>query len=445
MARWPSDPLRHPNPDTGLRYPGEAGLRWPGDASLSYPPSAGVVVSGTFIEGSTVNLLASETFVGAGTSVEFFEQTAGSLGTDASGPPWTEEETLVTPGTHEYYIQVDGGPPSGTTQVRVTPIAPDLTEPDGGEIINLGSVFEFTATTFDDDATTALNFHVTGPNDYEENFVGVFDTDHWEYTWDTTGLDTGDYVVSARRSTAGGTVESEGTVTVTAFTPSIMTGMLDWGVTDDGVAVGGANTTWTWKLAGMVFTAANANAPTVNATDATLNNLQTLSFVRANSDRLIATGGVDRPAPNSVPTQIILLLKQDTWNSTAGLFSAGTQNLAIFQSGSTPNLAQNNNATVNADGGAVLGTWVLIQALFTGSTSDSMTIKGDLTPTTGASAGINNPSSTWTMGGNAALSAFSGFTIYFGAVLSQAASAGDLANLKTWLATRIGTSAPWTP
>jgi len=230
-----------------------------------------------------------------------------------------------------------------------------------------------------------------------------------------------------------------------AFTPSAITGILDWGVTDLGVVVDGANTTWTWRVAGMAFTAANANAPTVNATDATLNNLQTLSFIRANSDRLIATSGVDRPAPATTPTHILLLLKQDTWNASAGIFSAGTQNLAIFQSGTTPNIALNNNATANADAGAVLSTWVLLETLFTGSTGDIVRIKGDETPTTGASAGNNNPSSTWTLGSNAGLTAFAGLTIYFGAVLSQAIAAGDRTALLTWLAARIGTSAPWTP
>jgi hypothetical protein len=400
-----------------------------------------VSISGTFEEGSTINLLADADFVDDGTSVEFFEVTAGSLGTDASGPPWTEEQTAVTPGLHGYYIEVDGGAPSRITQINVTPQAPTLGGA-GNENVFTNLAFEFTATTFDDSETDSLSFRVTGPGGYDQTFTGVFDTDHWEYTWTTTGLTPGTYTRRAIRATAGGTASSEtADMAVAVFSPSLMTGILDWGRTDlDCVSTGG-NTTWDWQVFGMSFTAADANAPTINATDATLNNLQTLSFVRVNSDRLIATAGVDRPAPATTPTYTHLLLKQDTWNASAGIFSAGTQNLALFQSGTTPNIAQNNNATANANAGAVLGQWSAIRSLNTGSTSDSLVCQG--TTASGASAGNNNPGATWTIGSNAALTAFSGITFYAGAVFSQVPVAYELAAYELDLATRIASSAPF--
>jgi hypothetical protein len=406
-----------------------------------------VEIYGTFLEGSTINLEADEDYVGAGTSVEFFEETAGSLGTDASGPPWNEEEVDVEPRVHRYYIEVDGGPPSQVSLVTVTAAPPTLTEPDGGETIVPGSTYQFTATTINDAATISLSFHVTGPSAYDETFAGSFDTDHWEFDWDTTGLDQGDYTVTAQRETASGTVESDpATVDVSAFTPSSLVGIIEWWRADLGLTVDGDSVDWVGQHAGSTLTAALANAPTVNATDATLNNLQTLSFVRANSDRLVGTVP-DRPAPLTEATHVTLLMKQDAWNSSAGIWSCGTQNLAIFQQGSTPNIALINNTTDCANSGGTLNTWVLVEAAFTGATgggtSDSLTIKGN-TPSTGA-AGNNNPSSTCTVGGNAALSAFSSTTQYFMMMRDRATTDEDRANLFTYLSALTGTSAPWTP
>ena len=175
-------------------------------------PAAGgpVIVSGTFTEGSDIDLLADETAVGAGTSVEFFggEDGTTSISTDSSGPPWTATDTAVTPGTKLYRIKVDGGDYSEGTQLTVSAQVPTLAEPDEGEQIQIGVTFELQATTVDDSVTTGVSFHVTGPSSYDQTFAGTLATGTWSYDWDTTGLTAGSYSVTATRSGTWGSVSS---------------------------------------------------------------------------------------------------------------------------------------------------------------------------------------------------------------------------------------------
>ncbi len=198
--------------------------------------SGSVAVSGTLTEGQNLNLTADPVVVGAGTSVEFFGGSAGttSISTDASGPPWTATDLAVTPGTKLYRFKVDGGAYSAGTSVNVAAIAPTLTEPDGGESISTGDLFEFTATTFNDAVTSGVTFRVTGPGGYDQTFAGVLDTGVWEYAWDTTGLTDGAYVVRAIRAGAWGTVESATATVAVAASGDFLT---DSGITltDSGV------------------------------------------------------------------------------------------------------------------------------------------------------------------------------------------------------------------
>jgi len=224
------------------------------------------------------------------------------------------------------------------------------------------------------------------------------------------------------------------------FAPGNVPGIIEWWQADLGVDTA-AGVAWTGQLAGYVLEEAT-NYPDVNSADATLNGLQTISFVAANTDRLVLTGGPDRPAPSTQSTYLYLLLKQDTWGSAAGIFSSGTQNLAIFQSGSTPNIAMNNNATVNANAGAVVTQWSAVRALFSGSTGDSLICQG--TTATGSSAGVNNPGTTWVLGANGGQTTFSGITVYFAAIIAGNPGSGAISKLDGYLASRIGSSTPFT-
>jgi hypothetical protein len=396
--------------------------------------AVGVIVSGTFVEGSDIDLLADEDFVGAGTSVEFFVN-AVSIGTDASGPPWTETDPAVTPGQKAYTIEVDGGDPSPATIITVTAQAPTLTEPDGGEIVVEGSIFQFTATTFDDSVTADVDFHVTGPSSYDETFAGTLDTGVWEYAWDTTGLIDGFYSVTAVRSGSWGSVSSTpASITIAdEFDYAGMTGLVDGWLADRGV-----NTT-----SGVVWTGLNGNllsavtsAPTFNASDATVDGFPSFSFVRANSDRLQCLT-IDRPAPGTTPTFILLILKQTAWTTsgTPGIFNAGSARLSIFPAGSTPQLSQSNGTARNNNGGAVIGTWVPCGVYFANSTADFIQCLATLT---GAlAAGNNDPTTTITVGGNAGLTSFADFDLVGLFIFSQKPVAAELADMMTDLGGKL--------
>jgi hypothetical protein len=184
------------------------GMGWAGVSfAETLPPE---VLGDTFTEGSDIDLIADETTVGAGTSVEFFGGADGtsSLGTDSSGPPWTETDPAVTPGVKLYRIRVDGGAYSQGTQLTVTAQAATILEPDPIEQILVGTTFELQATTFDDSVTTGVSFRITGPSSYDQTFAGSLSGGVWSYNWDTTSLPAGSYSVTATRTGAWGSITS---------------------------------------------------------------------------------------------------------------------------------------------------------------------------------------------------------------------------------------------
>jgi hypothetical protein len=107
---------------------------------------------------------------------------------------------------------------------------------------------------------------------------------------------------------------------------------------------------------------------------------------------------LDLPAPNATPFCLYFVLRQVGWTASDGICGAtATQSVIIGQIGASPALTMyNGTANVNSSVGAPVGTFARVAAQFTGSTSDFMKA-GSAASSTGVSAGVLNPSATFTL------------------------------------------------
>lgn len=166
---------------------------------------------------------------------------------------------------------------------------------------------------------------------------------------------------------------------------TIFSGIIDY---LDGDGAAGAGAAWVGSHAGHSWTA--INTPTYNA--ALVNGHGGFTLVRASAQRFENTT-IDLPAP---PFTIILVVRQDGWNSAASMFAAGNTTARILQNSASPQIAQNNGAIANSNGSLATATWGVVLAEFTNSTSDRVRVGG--ADVTGANSGPNDPAATLQIG-----------------------------------------------
>lgn len=179
-----------------------------------------------------------------------------------------------------------------------------------------------------------------------------------------------------------------------------------------------------------------ASGPTLTASDVTLNNRPTLTFVAASSQS--CDNALTRPAPLTTPTFIWAVVKTNTWTSNRVYFqdTVGANRFAVNMTGVTPAITMLNTTSVNSNTGLTVGAWKRMEVGFTGSTNDY--IKVGSTSSTGVSAGNNASLGARRMAGNTPLSAFSSFSIAEILIASAIPTAPQLAQLDAYVTSVYG-------
>ncbi len=200
---------------------------------------------------------------------------------------------------------------------------------------------------------------------------------------------------------------------------------------DTGVTIG-ASFAWNDLGAGNKdWTNATAAAgPSLNATDATLSNLPTLSL---NGTSQYCDSSLALPAPATTPTYIFMIVKQDSWTNAEGFVnSVTTSRFKVGQNTPTPNISMNNGTQGVNCPDLPVGTWGVVEAEFTGSTADALRAIGGASAT-GTNTGNNASANNRRMGGNQNLSTFCAMTIYAIGYAKRIPTVGERASLAAWV------------
>lgn len=130
-----------------------------------------------------------------------------------------------------------------------------------------------------------------------------------------------------------------------------------------------------------------AKQPTYNTN--ALNGIATLLFDGSNDE--MSSSGPNLPAPGTTNSWYWGVIKQVSWTISETFITANSANsVAILPQTASPTISMTNGTVVNANGGASVGTWVRMEALWSNSTSDYLKLGS--TSVTGANAGNTNPS-----------------------------------------------------
>lgn len=158
-----------------------------------------------------------------------------------------------------------------------------------------------------------------------------------------------------------------------------------WYRTDTLTNSGSNVVTLTDKSAAGKTLAVTGTAPTINATDGTLSSLQTVAF--ASGQGLFNNTSISI-AP---PFTMMFVAKLTTWASTVALFGDLASH-GLVCGGSSPLLYQNDGSYSNNQS-MTTGTWFLVWAEFTNSTSDRIKVGSNAFTTT---PGTNSGNTTMT-------------------------------------------------
>lgn len=237
-----------------------------------------------------------------------------------------------------------------------------------------------------------------------------------------------------RRPTMRGNRSRSRSGSLRPFSPSNITGAIDWWRADAGYT----GAAWLGQKAGNDLAQAVAGQRGTSASDATLNNLTTLTLDGTDDYRRCTT--VAPAAPGTTPTFIYMLVKHVAWVSGDALHAGGAGAFAVQPIGVTPALVISNPTNVNSNTGATVGSWKRIEASFTNTVGDFLHCGSTMVQ--GANAG-NNAGSQITIGANNGLTAFASMVIYFYLVGNALPTVSELISLDGYLADRIGTTAPF--
>lgn len=230
------------------------------------------------------------------------------------------------------------------------------------------------------------------------------------------------------------------------FNPANISGNLDYWqsfvggkVSDPKITIVTGVSSWQSQTSSNAVTeGTGANQPTWNASDATLNNLRTVTSDGTN-DRL-ALAAYNRPAPGTTPTAAYVLMKMDTW--TAEVFLAmGAAALSLQGITAGPRVCQLNPTTANGNDGFVAnGTWKRLIAFWNNDTSDFTLVGGSTV--TGTASG-NNAGGNLTFFANNGLTQFFAGTYAYLQLFSALPTAQNIQDLDGYLAGLIGSTAPF--
>lgn len=208
--------------------------------------------------------------------------------------------------------------------------------------------------------------------------------------------------------------------------------VLSYHCADSGVTIGAS---FDWQDQGSLnrdYTRATAaTGPSLNATDATLNNKPTLTF--NGTTQYCDTPLHTDPAPATTPRYLRMIVRYNTWTVNKQLVSKSTtQRFSVTM---RPNVNRSLAGTNGTESTGVttmtVGTWGRIAAGWTGSTADFFQVMS--TRVTGVNMGNNSALSTVRrLGGNQGLTLFAHMDIFYIGESKRIPTAGEEASMDAW-------------
>lgn len=237
--------------------------------------------------------------------------------------------------------------------------------------------------------------------------------------------------MSGRRLIGGAVAITAPTTPLSIFltTPPMLWIRADLGVTNSSGSASAAAD----QSGGGHNMAALVLAPTITATDVTLNNLQTLLFA---SGQALSTALV-----RAVPYSLLLIFKPTVWNNANAVAGDGSNATGqiIDAGGVSPTIYQQNGSFGNNSNAGTLGAWCRVSAKFTNSAGDALKV-GAAASVSGANAGAGSLA-------NMSLNAISGlpgvgsFAFYELVVLPGIATAGEYSAYDAYVTTQTAGAA----
>lgn len=207
----------------------------------------------------------------------------------------------------------------------------------------------------------------------------------------------------------------------------------DLGITDDpGVSL--------WEdqhTGGYDLSAAGAARPTYGAT-AGPNSTPAITF--DGTANTMKNASLQLPTPGVGTVKYFMVCRYDIDTSFDTLICAGRSaawECGLARSAAGLKFSQYNATKGNESGTYTIGTWLVVEALFVGSTSDELIVNGSIT--TGTSAGTEVPDIGLVLGSrDSAASTFAGATFAEVLVLNDDFDAGEDAATAAYVAARYG-------
>lgn len=178
--------------------------------------------------------------------------------------------------------------------------------------------------------------------------------------------------------------------------------------------------------------------PAYSASDATLNNLPTITADGV--QQTLASTTLTMPTPGTTPSWFWAVLKQVTWSGGVGRrwwgAAGGGNRLIVFNTGVTPQSAAHNAVTGPLNAGATIGSWIRAEAYFSNTVSDYLKLAG--TSVTGTATGNNIPTAGFTLFANGVGTQFSNIAIYALGIWLGQPTAGEKSALDAWVTAKCG-------
>jgi hypothetical protein len=228
-------------------------------------------------------------------------------------------------------------------------------------------------------------------------------------------------------------VTTAATIALTGAAAGITVNMPAGTYTNDNVYVSTVSA-WTDQITGTA-TFAQATVAAQPVTRVGLNSH--ISIMGDGVDDILTDSSVDRPAPGTTPTFYLWVGRNVTWTTGRSIVACGTTTrLAIFQTGSIPQVRAHNGTSGPVNAGGVIGTWTRGECRFGNSTSDYLKVAAS--SVTGTNCGNTDVVSNLNLFSDTVT--FSNYELMFFALFDSIPSGAELTAFSTAATTFYGGS-----